>query len=207
MLREEKETALREIQNLRNQLEGIEKEMGPLQVKNSELESQVESLTNENTGLKQDITRWRTRAAALLEKSNKINPEEWKKLQTEKDTLTRQLTIFQESSKKQQAEIARQVQQIKTLQQQVSGLTATTNTLTQEKRQWTDESKKNNDEKLKLKTENDALRAENTSIKNSLSIKEKEAVELNTSLARALSDVEEQRGIVKQVRLRSFHMK
>jgi chromosome segregation ATPase len=199
MLREEKDGALRQIQQLKNRVEELELELGPLRVKNAELEGKCESLMNENTGLKQDLSRWRARAAVLLEKSTKINPEEWKKLQTEKDTLTRQLTASTENVKKQQQEIGRHLQQVKLLQQQVAALQTNTQTLTQEKKTLTEEAKKNNDERARIKIENDGLRAENNSVRNALAAKEKEAAELQNNLTKALADVEEQKGVVRQV--------
>ena len=87
MLREEKDAALAEIQELKAKLEQIEAEISPLRVQNVEYETKCEALNSENISLKQDLTRWRNRASALLEKSNKVNPEEMKKLQVDKDNL------------------------------------------------------------------------------------------------------------------------
>lgn len=50
-------------------------------------------MQTENVSLRGECTRWRQRAQILIEKSNRTSPEDWKKLQGERETLAKQLTI------------------------------------------------------------------------------------------------------------------
>jgi len=200
MLRDEKEAAVAEIQTLKKTVEELENKLSPLQSQNTELNSKIESLGTEIDGLKQDLTKWRNRASLLLEKTTKVNPEEFKKLQTERDTLTRQCASLQESGKQQQGEITRHVQQVKLLQQKVTALQTNVTALTQDNKALTEENKKVNDEVTTLKAENDALTAENSSVKETLTAKEKEAAELQDNLTKSQAETESQRDVVRQVR-------
>jgi len=91
-LREEKTKLESTVEELTVKLASMEKTVTPLQKKAAELESRTDNLETENIALKQDVQRWRTRASELLEKSNKVNPEEMRKIQTENDSLKSQLT-------------------------------------------------------------------------------------------------------------------
>ncbi|EDW44552.1 GM18774 [Drosophila sechellia] len=58
---------------------------------NKELTSKIEELNVENTLLRTQAIKWRQRANALVEKSNR-NPEEFKRLQAEREHLAKLLT-------------------------------------------------------------------------------------------------------------------
>ncbi|XP_045464850.1 nucleoprotein TPR isoform X2 [Harmonia axyridis] len=92
-LRIERDNLHTEVTNLRTRTEKLEAELAPLQERNIELSVKSESLQTENVSLRAEYNRWRQRANILIEKSNRTSPEDWKKLQNERDNLTKQLTI------------------------------------------------------------------------------------------------------------------
>ncbi|ODN06320.1 Nucleoprotein TPR [Orchesella cincta] len=200
MLREEKDAAVKELEELKQKVAVLDVEIGPLREKSSELEGRCEALLNENTALKQDIGRWRTRAASLLEKSNKVNPEEMKRLQTETDNLTKQVQAVQEVNRKQQLEITRNLLQVKQLQQQTLALQSTNQALQNEKKILTDEHKKVADEKEKLRAEAQTLRLEVSSLKNSQVAKDENIERANKEIENVNKLLEEQKNTVKAVK-------
>ncbi|XP_074025813.1 nuclear basket protein megator isoform X2 [Leptinotarsa decemlineata] len=92
-LRQERDSLLSQMAELRERADKLEIEVAPLQEKNRELTTKSDQLQSENISLRAECTRWRQRANMLIEKTNRTNPEDWKKLQTERETLAKQLTI------------------------------------------------------------------------------------------------------------------
>ncbi|XP_040583624.1 nucleoprotein TPR [Lepeophtheirus salmonis] len=166
LLREEKTGLSEEVGNLKVKLNDSFESCNPLKKKISVLEGKEESLTSENITLRGEATRWRQRATQLIEKSNKVNPEELKKIQTENNSLKKQLTQ---------------------VQTQVRQNTIQVNSLTIKLRNT--EEKASNDIKLKL-AEISKLMQE----KNSLNLKNigllKRVTELENNLKSAKTDVE-----------------
>ncbi|CAL8104152.1 unnamed protein product [Orchesella dallaii] len=200
MLREEKDTAVAELSELKQKVSVLDVEIGPLREKASELEGRCEALLNENTALKQDVGRWRTRAASLLEKSNKVNPEEMKRLQTEADNMTRQMQSMQEINKKQQLEITKNMQQLKALQQQTMTLQAGNQTLQNEKKLLADENKKIADEREKLRAEFQTARLEVSSLKNAQVERDNNLEQVSKEIDNVNKLLEEQKNTVKAVK-------
>ncbi|EDV90321.1 GH10075, partial [Drosophila grimshawi] len=71
---------------------------------NKELTSKIEELKVENTLSRTDAIKWRQRANALVEKRNR-NPEEFKRMQAERESLAKLLTTEKEVNKKQLNEL------------------------------------------------------------------------------------------------------
>ncbi|RZC36097.1 nucleoprotein TPR, partial [Asbolus verrucosus] len=92
-LRSERDLLKNQIDELKERSEKLEAELVPLQEKNRELGIKAEAMQTENISLRGECTRWRQRAQMLIEKSNRTSPEDWKKLQGERETLAKQLTI------------------------------------------------------------------------------------------------------------------
>ncbi|KAM8712328.1 hypothetical protein ACLKA7_012790 [Drosophila subpalustris] len=99
ILREERNTLTKRVADLTERISSVEKELFPLQCSNKELSSKIEELNVENNSLRTEAIKWRQRANALVEKSNR-NPEEFKRLQAERENLAKMLTAEKESSKK-----------------------------------------------------------------------------------------------------------
>ncbi|CAG7834925.1 unnamed protein product [Allacma fusca] len=200
MLREEKDAAMKEIEELKLKLQNIEAEMSPLRAQNIEFETKCESLSNENISLKQDSSRWRARASSLLEKCNKVNPEEMKKLQIEKDTLQKQLTTLQDSFKKQQQELARLNLQLKTVQQNLATQQVANASLLSEKKVQMEEHKKLAEQSVKTKSEADSLQGENLTLKTSQAEQETEILRLKKELEKIQKQLEEHKNTVKTIK-------
>ncbi|XP_060520751.1 nucleoprotein TPR isoform X2 [Cylas formicarius] len=92
-LRQERDSLLSEITELRERTEKLETETAPLQERNRDLMTKADQMQSENISLRAECTRWRQRANQLIERTNRTSPEDWKKLQTERETLAKQLTI------------------------------------------------------------------------------------------------------------------
>lgn len=92
-LRKERDELFEQITSLRERADKLEAEVVPLQEKNRDLTDKADQMQSENISLRGECTRWRQRANMLIEKSNRTSPEDWKKLQTERETLAKQLTI------------------------------------------------------------------------------------------------------------------
>ncbi|KAL1517690.1 hypothetical protein ABEB36_001425 [Hypothenemus hampei] len=92
-LRQERDQLQSEITELRIRAEKLESEMAPLQERNRDLMTKADQMQTENISLRSECNRWRQRANLLIEKTNRTSPEDWKKLQTERETLAKQLTV------------------------------------------------------------------------------------------------------------------
>ncbi|CAD6998549.1 unnamed protein product [Ceratitis capitata] len=91
ILREERNSLAARVKELNEHINTIENDLLPLQNQSRELSTKIEELTSENTSLRTEAIKWRQRANVLVEKSNK-NPEEFKRLQTERENLAKMLT-------------------------------------------------------------------------------------------------------------------
>ncbi|KAL1392866.1 hypothetical protein pipiens_012159 [Culex pipiens pipiens] len=105
VLREERDSLNKKIKELSERLLKSEDELFPLQEKVRELSVKIESATSENSTLRLEATRWRQRANLLVERSNKTSPEDWKRLQTERENLAKMLTNEKELLKKSSEEL------------------------------------------------------------------------------------------------------
>lgn len=92
-LRLERDSLLTQINELRVRTNSLEEQLAPLQETNRELTLKAEAMQSENVTLRSDAAKWRQRANILIEKSNRTSPEDWKKLQNERENLAKQLTI------------------------------------------------------------------------------------------------------------------
>lgn len=92
-LRQERNSLITQVEQLKARIVTLEEKMAPLEEKNKELALKAEAMQTENISLRGEATRWRQRANFLIEKSNRTSPEDWKKLQNERETLAKQLTI------------------------------------------------------------------------------------------------------------------
>lgn len=100
VLREERDALAIKFAALQERVTKVEDELLPLQEKNRELEAKTENLITENTSLRTEATRWRQRANALVERSNKNSPDDWKRLQSERENLAKMLQHEKDLHKK-----------------------------------------------------------------------------------------------------------
>lgn len=104
-LRSERDTLLAQVTELRARTTSLEEQLAPLQEKNRELTIKAEAMQTENVTLRGEATRWRQRANMLIEKSNRTSPEDWKKLQNERESLAKQLMVERSNNTQLNAEV------------------------------------------------------------------------------------------------------
>uniref|UniRef100_A0A182VRS0 Nucleoprotein TPR n=1 Tax=Anopheles minimus TaxID=112268 RepID=A0A182VRS0_9DIPT len=91
VLREERDGLNQKVRELSQRLLDAEDKLFPLEEKVQELTVKLESSTNENTTLRMDVARQRQRLTSLVERSSKINSDDWKRMQTERENLAKML--------------------------------------------------------------------------------------------------------------------
>ncbi|XP_055916183.1 nucleoprotein TPR isoform X2 [Eupeodes corollae] len=164
ILREERDTLSARVKELSDRTGKIEDELFPLQKQNHELSSKIEELSTENNSLRTEAIKWRQRANVLIEKNNK-NPEEFKRLQIERENLAKMLTSEKEILK----QVNEELNQIKTekvkMEVEIANLGRQLTTVNEEKKKLTD------DFNL-LKQQNSRLTQEVMELKNQLLQKE-----------------------------------
>ncbi|XP_033340581.1 nuclear basket protein megator isoform X1 [Megalopta genalis] len=105
ILREERDNLSGKMIELTAKVAALSEEVGPLRDSTRDLQVKTEALTQENSSLKAEATRWRQRANALVERANKTSPEDWRRLQTERENLSKLLTSERETHAKRAEEI------------------------------------------------------------------------------------------------------
>ncbi|KAL0871932.1 hypothetical protein ABMA27_004380 [Loxostege sticticalis] len=171
ILREERDQLSTRVEELSATVKELEEQLAPMQEKLSDLSSKNETLQSENTSLKADCARWRTRVNALVERANKTSPEDWKRLQNERETLAKMLTNEKENVRKVNEELgAIKVEKAK-LEEQYTSLSRQQNGLVEE-------NKKLNEELQVLKDDMSRITEELTKLKSEL----KSSVESNSKL-------------------------
>lgn len=106
ILREERDSLLVKFTELSSEIAALSEEVVPLREQARDLTAKSESLVQENTGLRSEAMRWRQRANALVERANKASPEDWRRLQTERENLSKLLTSEREIHAKKMDEFA-----------------------------------------------------------------------------------------------------
>ncbi|XP_016985826.1 nucleoprotein TPR isoform X2 [Drosophila rhopaloa] len=171
ILREERNALTLRVSELTNRISSVEKELFPMQCSNKELSSKIEEINVENTSLRTEAIKWRQRANALVEKSNR-NPEEFKRLQAEREHLAKLLTAEKEQSKKQSDELALLKQRLDT---EIPSLNKHLQLLDEAR-------KKQADESTNLKQNNTRQTQDIMELKNRLLQKEEELLKANEEL-------------------------
>ncbi|XP_017049667.1 nucleoprotein TPR isoform X2 [Drosophila ficusphila] len=171
ILREERNALTARVAELTDRISSLEKELFPLQCSNKELTSKIEEINVENTSLRTEAIKWRQRANALVEKSNR-NPEEFKRLQSEREHLAKLLTAEKEQNKKQADELALLKQRLDT---EIPMLNKHLQLLDEARKKQADES--NN-----LKQNNTRQGQDIMELKNRLLQKEEELLKANEEL-------------------------
>lgn len=131
-LRQERDSLIAQLNELKSRLNSAEEQLAPLQEKNKELAIKADAMQTENISLRGEATRWRQRAQLLVEKSNRTSPEDWKKLQNERETLAKQLTIERGNTAKLMDENNNLRQQNSKLEEQLSTIRAQNNAQAEE---------------------------------------------------------------------------
>ncbi|XP_060686286.1 translocated promoter region b, nuclear basket protein isoform X2 [Hemiscyllium ocellatum] len=107
MLRDEKERLEQELQQSRAKIYKMESDILPLQESNTELSEKSGMLQAEKKLLEEDLKRWKARAQQLISLQKETDPDEYKKLVSEKDTNTKRIQQLTEEIGKLKTELAR----------------------------------------------------------------------------------------------------
>lgn len=105
ILREERDNLSAKVSELTAKVATLSEEVVPLRDTSRDLQAKTEALLQENTSLKGEATRWRQRANTLVERANKTSPEDWRRLQTERENLSKLLTSERETHVKRAEEL------------------------------------------------------------------------------------------------------
>ncbi|XP_060802413.1 nucleoprotein TPR isoform X3 [Amyelois transitella] len=179
ILREERDSLSARVEELTTLVKSLEDKLLPLQEKISDLTSKNETLVSENTALKADCARWRTRVNALVERANKTSPEDWKRLQNERETLAKMLTNEKEMVRKLTEELGSvKVEKTKVeehytlMSRQQSQLVEENKKLNEEIQVLKDDTSRITEELTKLKAEVMSANESNTKLSDELSSKD-----------------------------------
>uniref|UniRef100_A0A8C9TK80 Nucleoprotein TPR n=1 Tax=Scleropages formosus TaxID=113540 RepID=A0A8C9TK80_SCLFO len=122
MLREEKEKLEQELQQTQAKVQKLEADILPLQESNAELSEKSGMLQCEKKLLEEDIKRWKARTQHLVSQQKDTDPEEYKKLHTEKEAHLKRIQQLTEETGRLKTEISRSNATITTMQSQVQNL-------------------------------------------------------------------------------------
>lgn len=175
MLREERDANLIKIKEITERNKSVENELFPLQEKIRELTVKTEELTSDNAKLRAEALQWRQRANALVERSNK-NPEDFKRLQTERENLAKMLTSEKEKNEKAETELTSVKQEKNSVETELAGLVKNIQSLNEEKRKLAEEI-------AAIKQQNVRMNHEIIEMKNTLLQRDDEVKKLVDELA------------------------
>lgn len=168
VLREERNALTQRVKDLNERISSLEDELFPLQSQNRDLNTKIDELTSEMSSLRTEAMRWRQRANVLVEKSNK-NPEEFKRLQSERENLAKMLTAEKEHIKSLTEELQTVKSEKTRLETELASLERQVHVMAEEKKSL-------NADIAALKQTNARLMQEVMEMKNKLLVKE-EAVQ------------------------------
>ena len=99
-LRDERNRLKQQLDELTEKCVHLETISEPLNKEIGELKDKLENLTEENNLVKSDCNRWKMRANLLIEKTSKMSPDDFKKMQNERDNLAKAITAEKEVTKR-----------------------------------------------------------------------------------------------------------
>uniref|UniRef100_A0A3Q1J5W5 Nucleoprotein TPR n=1 Tax=Anabas testudineus TaxID=64144 RepID=A0A3Q1J5W5_ANATE len=106
MLREEKNKMEQELQQTQAKIQKLESDIMPLQQANSELSEKSGMLQTEKKILEEEIKRWKARTQQLVSQQKDSDPEEYKRLHSEKEANLKRIQQLTEENTRLKAEVA-----------------------------------------------------------------------------------------------------
>ncbi|XP_051954824.1 nucleoprotein TPR-like isoform X2 [Xyrauchen texanus] len=122
MLREEKEKLDQELQQTQAKVRKLESEILPVQESNAELSEKNGMLQSEKKLLEEDIKRWKARTQQLVSQQKDTDPEEYKRLHSEREGHLKRIQQFTEETGRLKAEATRNIGSLTMLQSQLQNL-------------------------------------------------------------------------------------
>ncbi|XP_061634910.1 translocated promoter region b, nuclear basket protein isoform X1 [Phyllopteryx taeniolatus] len=139
MLREEKDKLEKELQQTQAKVQKLESDVLPLKQANAELSEKSGMLQMEKKILDEEIKRWKARTQHLVSQQKDSDPEEYKRLHSEKEVHLKRIQQLIEENNKIKAEVTRtsnlstsQQSQIQNLLDNLSKITDDRNLLKEE---------------------------------------------------------------------------
>ena len=195
ILREERDGLAVKVKALSSRVTKVEDELIPLQEKNRELTAKSETVSIENVSLRTEATRWRQRANALVERSNKNSPDDWKRLQGERENLAKMLQAEKDQHKK-------TTDEFNSIKQEKTKMDNDIINFTRQMAVLTADNKKNNEELTTLRQSSAKMNQEMLEIKVKMDLKDddlkKLAEELNNKEAQ-LTDIKNKEGQIRKI--------
>uniref|UniRef100_A0A3Q3GMK6 Nucleoprotein TPR n=1 Tax=Labrus bergylta TaxID=56723 RepID=A0A3Q3GMK6_9LABR len=153
MLREEKDKLERELQQTQTKVQKLESDSIPLQQANSELSEKSGVLQAEKKILEEEIKRWKARAQHLVSQQKDSDPEEYKRLHSEKEAHLKRVQQLTEENTRLKAEANRSNNLTTSLQNQIQNLRDNMSKITEERNTLkNDAESKNQDIADKMRT-------------------------------------------------------
>lgn len=173
-LREERDQLATKVRELTERITKIEDDLVPMQEKNRQLQTKTEEQAVELLTVQKTALTWRKRATDLVERNNK-NPEDFKRLQNERESLAKMLTAEKESLRGITDELTTCKSEKVRVDQELAAIQKQVQTLT-------DERKKLQDDFVALKQQHFKMTHELMESKNSALQKEDEAKKLSDEI-------------------------
>uniref|UniRef100_A0A4W6CYT6 Nucleoprotein TPR n=1 Tax=Lates calcarifer TaxID=8187 RepID=A0A4W6CYT6_LATCA len=133
MLREERDKMEQELQQTQAKVQKLESDIMPLQQANSELSEKSGMLQAEKKILEEEIKRWKARTQHLVSQQKDSDPEEYKRLHSEKEAHLKRIQQLTEESARLKTELTRSSNQTTSLQSQIQNLRDSMNKITEER--------------------------------------------------------------------------
>ncbi|XP_070816529.1 translocated promoter region b, nuclear basket protein isoform X2 [Chaetodon trifascialis] len=133
MLREEKDKMEQALQQSQAKIQKLESDIMPLQQANSELSEKSGMLQAEKKILEEEIKRWKARTQHLVSQQKDSDPEEYKRLHSEKEAHLKRILQLSEENTRLKAEVARTSNLTTSLQSQLQNLRDHMNKITDER--------------------------------------------------------------------------
>uniref|UniRef100_A0AAQ5XSD1 Nucleoprotein TPR n=1 Tax=Amphiprion ocellaris TaxID=80972 RepID=A0AAQ5XSD1_AMPOC len=130
-LREEKDKMEQELQQTQAKVQKLESDIMPLQQANSELSEKSGILQAEKKILEDEIKRWKARTQHLVSQQKDSDPEEYKRLHSEKEANLKRIQQLTEENNRLKAEVASNF--TTSLQNQIQNLRDNTSKITDER--------------------------------------------------------------------------
>ncbi|XP_051951674.1 nucleoprotein TPR-like isoform X2 [Xyrauchen texanus] len=125
MLREEKEKLEQELQETQTKVCKLESDILPMQESNAELSEKSGMLQAEKKLLEEDIKRWKARTQQLVSQQKDTDPEEYKRLRSEREGHLKRIQQLTEETGRLKTEATRNSGSLTMLQSQVQNLRET----------------------------------------------------------------------------------
>uniref|UniRef100_H2M097 Nucleoprotein TPR n=1 Tax=Oryzias latipes TaxID=8090 RepID=H2M097_ORYLA len=148
MLREEKDKMEQELQQTQAKVEKLEKAIMPLQQSNSELSEKSGMLQAEKMILEEEIKRWKARTQHLVSQQKDLDPEEYKRLHSEREAHVKRIQQLSEESARLKMELTRTNNLTTGLQGQIQNLRENLSKITEERNMLKKEVETKNQELL-----------------------------------------------------------